>query len=1328
MESIAILKPNMGVLSQKRLALSPFGALAQEFAEELLARAKREEGAWSYVPLELLEEETAQPTPIQQTTVLQVDLKLVLEALKRETVRTEQLRATERIVERLLQRQKARQEKTVPSASAKPEAASHTPAPKPVTPFQQTLFQTIHQNIHFHLPEQNSLSFSGQSGVVRLTAPGQLGQRASEFSQALRVLREEGKSFAAEEREAAKNRAYSDKHRRPQELTFREDSEKETPIQSHSASEARLLRTAERLERVLSSEIQSQTHPEKQRTQTVPTAQAVGPKQENPLPEKAVLQKSASGSLHTTNQSNQALPKVGEHTIETTARQIGTETAQKSGPAARDIRTAAPKTLEGVQAEAGEASTQVQLAPAQEAAQVSAPLPGVELTYRTEEGKEQEEAIFPSKQPKRSAKSTLAEIKQSSSSETKSAPKSPESEMGQTAQAIPTAIPSTLEHIQKESGVQTQPVSAPGTIPAVQRMVEQNANASSEMEQPFSRAEQRTSQTATGRTVRDIRTVAPVTLDSNQAETGEAGTQAPSAPAQEMAQVSAPLPGVELTYRTEEGKEQEEAISLSKQPEQSAKSAPAETKQSSSSETKSAPKSPKSEMGQTAQAIRTAMPSTLEHIQKESGVQTPSATVPGTIPAVQKTVEQSAKALADIEQRSSGEEKHTSQTATGRTVRDIRTVTLKTPDGVQAEAGGAGTQAPSTPAQEAAQVSAPLPSVELTYRTEEGKEQEATSPSKQPERSAKSTLAETKQPSSSERKSVPKSPKSEMGRTAQEIRTAMPSTPEHIQKESGGQTQPVSAPRTIPAVQRTVERSAKASAETEQPSSRAEKRTSQTATGRTVRDIRTVAPATLDSIQAEAGKAGTQAPSVPVQEAAQVSAPLPGVDLTYRTEEGKEQEGTSQTGRPERSARSAPAETEQPSSSTERHTSQPATGQTVRDIRTVAPATLDSIQMETGKAGTQALSAPAQEAEEVSAPLPGVDLTYRTEEGKEQKEATSQTARLERSAKSAPVETEQSSSSTERRISQPATGQIVRDIRTVAPKTPEGVQAEVKEAGTQMPPAPAQKAAQMSAPLPGVELTYRAEELEESHRPAAEKGQVSSFQKRGGTQPRTEVGRTQPGRHVWKGTPHPTSTWTDIRVSRNLLHGAAPAFAPEGERLWKTAPESVPPQAELDYGGGQEHTPQPSTARGPFVQRPAPPDDAEEPVPLTYGPTAALVNQTPPPEPQSHSAPEESEFVRSLPDWARRFLRENAAGTEPQSMGVARNISALPEQPGEQIQWTAPNYQPTEPLAHREKQLEEPPRQAQPVRISEAEIQRTADRVYRMIEERIREDRIRLGR
>ena len=132
-------------------------------------------------------------------------------------------------------------------------------------------------------------------------------------------------------------------------------------------------------------------------------------------------------------------------------------------------------------------------------------------------------------------------------------------------------------------------------------------------------------------------------------------------------------------------------------------------------------------------------------------------------------------------------------------------------------------------------------------------------------------------------------------------------------------------------------------------------------------------------------------------------------------------------------------------------------------------------------------------------------------------------------------------------------------------------------------------------------------------------------------------------------------------------------------------------------------------------------------MPLTYGPTAAVANQTPPPEPQSHSAPEESEFVRSLPDWARRFLRENAAGSEAQSMGVARNISALPEPPGEQqIQWTAPNYRPAPPMNHREKRQEEP-KQPQQVHISEAEIQRTADRVYRILEDRIREERIRLG-
>ena len=52
MESIAVTKPGMGVLSQERLLLSPFGALAQAFSQEILDRARKEEGRWSYVPLD----------------------------------------------------------------------------------------------------------------------------------------------------------------------------------------------------------------------------------------------------------------------------------------------------------------------------------------------------------------------------------------------------------------------------------------------------------------------------------------------------------------------------------------------------------------------------------------------------------------------------------------------------------------------------------------------------------------------------------------------------------------------------------------------------------------------------------------------------------------------------------------------------------------------------------------------------------------------------------------------------------------------------------------------------------------------------------------------------------------------------------------------------------------------------------------------------------------------------------------------------------------------------------------------------------------------------
>ena len=137
-----------------------------------------------------------------------------------------------------------------------------------------------------------------------------------------------------------------------------------------------------------------------------------------------------------------------------------------------------------------------------------------------------------------------------------------------------------------------------------------------------------------------------------------------------------------------------------------------------------------------------------------------------------------------------------------------------------------------------------------------------------------------------------------------------------------------------------------------------------------------------------------------------------------------------------------------------------------------------------------------------------------------------------------------------------------------------------------------------------------------------------------------------------------------------------------------------------------------------------------EPVPLTYGPAQGGAGGESQATSRSPDAPEqeESEYVRNLPDWARNFLKNswNESGSSG-AMGVAREIAVLP-QPEEQVQWTAPNYHPPEAsVVYREKEKSvQSPGRREP-QISETELQRTADRVYRMIEERIRRERRRLG-
>ena len=180
MKSIAVTKPDMGVLSRQRLPLSPFGALAQAFGEELLARAEQGEGRWSYVPLELLEEgEEPLPSSPPSRVELHVDLQLVLEALRREEGRTEQHRATERIVERLLRLQQERTpgpavEKTVSQTVIRPLYGTGI--------IRQEFHQSLTQNLH--------VAAADSRGQV---PTGALARQAEAFSRNLQLLREEGR-------------------------------------------------------------------------------------------------------------------------------------------------------------------------------------------------------------------------------------------------------------------------------------------------------------------------------------------------------------------------------------------------------------------------------------------------------------------------------------------------------------------------------------------------------------------------------------------------------------------------------------------------------------------------------------------------------------------------------------------------------------------------------------------------------------------------------------------------------------------------------------------------------------------------------------------------------------------------------------------------------------------------------------------------------------------------------------------------------------------------------------------------------------------------------
>lgn len=140
--------------------------------------------------------------------------------------------------------------------------------------------------------------------------------------------------------------------------------------------------------------------------------------------------------------------------------------------------------------------------------------------------------------------------------------------------------------------------------------------------------------------------------------------------------------------------------------------------------------------------------------------------------------------------------------------------------------------------------------------------------------------------------------------------------------------------------------------------------------------------------------------------------------------------------------------------------------------------------------------------------------------------------------------------------------------------------------------------------------------------------------------------------------------------------------------------------------------------------------DAAAPA-LEYA-AAVSVRQEPPEAP----APQmDSEYVKSLPAWAQNFLKNGPATENPDAGSAiptaARDISVLPGSGTETGQmrwsapqrWTAPQRRPAE-LSLRQK---EEPQTARPQeKLSDTEIRHMADKVYKLIEDRIRRERRRL--
>lgn len=117
---------------------------------------------------------------------------------------------------------------------------------------------------------------------------------------------------------------------------------------------------------------------------------------------------------------------------------------------------------------------------------------------------------------------------------------------------------------------------------------------------------------------------------------------------------------------------------------------------------------------------------------------------------------------------------------------------------------------------------------------------------------------------------------------------------------------------------------------------------------------------------------------------------------------------------------------------------------------------------------------------------------------------------------------------------------------------------------------------------------------------------------------------------------------------------------------------------------------------------------------------------TPQADPAVRAAAKSSDPVEQLPEWAQRFFQQSGSTPSVMQPAVTKPVQR-PAAP-QQIEWTAPGVamRPAN-LVYQDTSAKTQPQQ-QPARLSDHELRRAADKVYRMIEERLRKEMRRSGR